>query len=212
MVSKNYEYKSFKRFPVFPVFFVIIIILGLVCKAKTTSVSSYDVIPLTKKKDSVASVVAFKKVYSVLTHPRCMNCHPIGDIPLQGDDSHIHNMLPQRGVDGKGIATMKCITCHSSTGVPGEHTPPGNANWHLPPADMKMVFQGRSPRALALQLVNPKLNGHKNLKDLRKHAEDALVKGGWEMGGDRELPPLTYEEFKEVWYTWIDNGAYAPAE
>jgi hypothetical protein len=29
--------------------------------------------------------------------PRCMNCHPAGDVPLQGDDSHIHTMLPQRG-------------------------------------------------------------------------------------------------------------------
>ncbi|RZK73496.1 MAG: hypothetical protein EOO92_18420, partial [Pedobacter sp.] len=35
-------------------------------------------------KDSVASVTAFKKVYSVLMSPRCMNCHPSGDIPLQG--------------------------------------------------------------------------------------------------------------------------------
>ncbi|WP_312078524.1 hypothetical protein [Chryseobacterium sp.] len=165
-----------------------------------------------KKKDSIASVEAFKKVYSVLMHPRCMNCHPTGDIPLQGDDSHVHNMLPQRGKDGKGVSTMKCITCHASKGVAGDHTPPGNANWHLPPADMKMVFQGKSPRELALQLVDSKKNGHKDMRALRKHAEDDLVKTGWTMGGDRTLPPLTYEEFRKAWYTWIDNGAYAPAK
>ncbi|RZM02756.1 MAG: hypothetical protein EOO88_56950, partial [Pedobacter sp.] len=44
------------------------------------------------KKDSVASVKAFEKVYMVLKSPRCMNCHPAGDIPLQGEDSHLHSM------------------------------------------------------------------------------------------------------------------------
>jgi len=42
------------------------------------------------KKDSVTSVKAFAQVYTVLTSARCMNCHPSGDIPLQGDDSHLH--------------------------------------------------------------------------------------------------------------------------
>src|SRR6266545_4787669 len=48
-------------------------------------------------KDSVESVKAFMDVYKVLMSPRCMNCHPSGDVPLQGDDSHLHTMLPQRG-------------------------------------------------------------------------------------------------------------------
>src|SRR6476660_2616760 len=41
-------------------------------------------------KDSVGSVKAFMKVYKVLMSPRCMNCHPAGDAPLQGDDNHVH--------------------------------------------------------------------------------------------------------------------------
>lgn len=196
-------------------FLVLCLIMGMfttACKSKKPTSSDYVSIPEAKMKDSIASLAAFEKVYSVLMHPRCMNCHPQGDIPLQGDDSHVHNMLPQRGPDGKGLLTMKCTNCHGSKGVPGDATPPGNPMWHLPPADMKMVFQGRSPRALALQLVNPDLNGHKNMADLRLHAEDTLVKSGWQMGGDRTLPPLTYEEFKEAWYAWIDNGAFAPSK
>ncbi len=59
-------------------------------------------------KDSVESVKAFMDVYKVLMSPRCMNCHPAGDVPLQGDESHLHNMYPQRGKDGKGIYAMKC--------------------------------------------------------------------------------------------------------
>jgi hypothetical protein len=40
--------------------------------------------------DSAESVKAFLQVYKVLMSPRCMNCHPAGDQPLQGDDSRLH--------------------------------------------------------------------------------------------------------------------------
>ncbi|MEP0710700.1 hypothetical protein [Algoriphagus sp.] len=164
------------------------------------------------KAEEVMSLEAFEDVYKVLMSPRCMNCHPAGDIPLQGDEQKLHAMSPMRGVDGKGILTLKCSICHAPEGVPGEHTPPGNPEWHLPPADMKMVFEGRSPRELALQLVDLERNGHKDMEALKAHADDGLVKEGWTMGGDRALPPLSYEEFKQAWLTWIENGAVAPAE
>jgi len=163
-------------------------------------------------KDSVASVNAFKKVYAVLMSPRCMNCHPAGDVPLQGDDSHLHTMLPKRGLEGKGIYAMKCSNCHQPTNTPGMHTPPGNPNWHLPPADMKMVFEGRSSYELAKQLLDPKQNGHKDIKKLIEHADDDLVLAGWNMGEGRTLPPLSHAEFKKEWITWLTTGAYAPQE
>ncbi|GAB3932093.1 cytochrome c family protein [Mucilaginibacter myungsuensis] len=162
------------------------------------------------KKDSIASVKAFGDVYKVLMSPRCMNCHPSGDIPLQGDDSHLHTMSPQRGKDGKGIYAMKCSNCHQLTNTPGVHTPPGNPNWHLPPADMRMVFQGRTPRQLALQLVDPKRNGHKDIKKLIEHADDGLVLSGWDPGEGRTLPPMSHAAFKKAWLTWLNTGAYAP--
>lgn len=161
-------------------------------------------------KDSVASVAAFKKVYRVLMSPRCMNCHPSGDIPLQGDDSHLHTMNPQRGVEGKGVFSMKCANCHQPTNTPGKNTPPGNPNWHLPPANMKMIFQGKSPNQLAKQLVNPKQNGNKDMKKLLEHADDGLVLAGWNPGEGRTLPPMSHAEFKKAWITWITTGAYAP--
>ena len=161
-------------------------------------------------KDSLESITAFGKVYEVLMSPRCMNCHPSGDVPLQGDDSHLHNMLPRRGKDGKGIYAMKCSTCHQPTNVEGLNQPPGHPDWHLPPANMKMVFQGKTPGELARQLVNPKLNGNKTLRQLIEHADDGLVKAGWNPGEGRTLPPLSHEEFKRAWITWIEKGAYAP--
>ncbi|WP_316784554.1 hypothetical protein [Pedobacter frigiditerrae] len=164
------------------------------------------------KKDSVTSVKAFQQVYRVLMSPRCMNCHPAGDVPLQGEDSHLHAMLPKRGLDGKGVTAMKCMNCHQPTNTPGKNTPPGDPNWHLPPANMKMVFQGRSAYELAKQLLDPKQNGNKDLKKLIAHADDGLVKAGWNPGEGRALPPLTHAEFKKAWVTWLNTGAYAPKD
>lgn len=164
----------------------------------------------TIKRDSIQSVKAFMQVYSVLLSPRCMNCHPSGDVPLQGEDSHLHAMLPQRGKDGKGVYAMKCANCHQATNTPGLNTPPGNPNWHLPPADTKMVFQGRTPHQLAKQLMDPEQNGHKSKEQLLAHASDGLVLAAWNPGEGRSLPPMTHEAFSKAWTTWIKKGAYAP--
>jgi hypothetical protein len=162
-------------------------------------------------KDSIESVQAFKEVYKVLMSPRCMNCHPAGDVPLQGDDNHLHVMSPQRGKDGKGLYAMKCSNCHQATNTPGLHTPPGDPNWHLPPADMKMVFQGKTAHQLAKQIMNPALNGHKNKAQLLEHAHDELVLTAWNPGEGRTLPPMSHEAFAKAWATWINKGGYAPA-
>jgi hypothetical protein len=121
-------------------------------------------------------------------------------------------MLPQRGIDGKGVTAMKCANCHQPGNTPGLHTPPGNPNWHLPPADMKMVFQGRTARQLALQLMDPAQNGHKTKKQLMDHASDGLVLSAWNPGEGRTQPPLSYEAFVKAWFNWLKNGGYAPAQ
>jgi len=177
-----------------------------------TNYATNEEIYATVKKDSIKSVEAFKKVYAVLQSPRCVNCHPSGDIPLQGDDSRLHAMFPKRGVDGKGILTMKCTNCHQTENTAGLKTPPGSPEWHLPSATMKMVFQGRSAHELAKQLVDLKQNGNKDLKALIAHADDGLVKWGWTPGEGRTLPPISHAEFKEAWITWSAARAYAPTQ
>jgi hypothetical protein len=54
------------------------------------------------KPDANASRAAFLQLYRVLTSPRCQNCHPAGDAPLQGDDSHVHlqNIIGARTAAG----------------------------------------------------------------------------------------------------------------
>jgi len=78
------------------------------------------------KPDAAASRTAFLQFYRVLTSPRCQNCHPAGDAPLQGDDSHVHLQNVKRGVDGQGMTAMRCVTCHQAANLPGAHLPPGS--------------------------------------------------------------------------------------
>ncbi len=168
--------------------------------------------PTVVNTDSVESVQAFMQVYKVLMSPRCMNCHPAGDQPLQGDDSHTHIMNVQRGEDGTGIYALKCANCHQPANVAGAHTPPGNPKWQLPPADMKMVFEGKTAHELAVQIMDYKQNGNKNKEQLLEHARDTLVKAGWNMGEGRMPPPLSYDAFVTAWHTWIEKGGYAPGK
>jgi len=194
---------------------VLVIILSLVVVLSYGFKASDEVISAkfnsnNTNEDSVESVKAFMDVYKVLMSPRCMNCHPAGDQPLQGDDSHKHIMNVQRGKDGKGVYALKCSNCHQPTNVAGLHTPPGNPKWQLPPADMKMVFEGKTAHELAVQIMDYNRNGHKNKEQLIEHARDTLVKAGWNMGEGRPAPPLDYDAFVKAWDTWIEKGGFAP--
>jgi mono/diheme cytochrome c family protein len=200
-----------KTITVMAIILSVIVITASAYKSKDNIVND-DMKSNVINADSVESAQAFLQVYKVLMSPRCMNCHPAGDRPLQGDDSHTHIMNVQRGKDGKGIYALKCSNCHQPENTPGLHTPPGNPKWQLPPADMKMVFQGRSAHDLALQIMDYNRNGHKNKEQLLEHARDTLVKIGWNMGEGRTPPPLQYDEFVKAWDTWINKGGYAPAK
>src|SRR3954467_13149186 len=93
-----------------------------------------------------AALAGFETVRQVLQSPRCVNCHPAGDVPLQGDDSHLHEPLIKRGPEGRGVGGLSCAACHGKQNLPasyGAHTPPGvSTEWRLPPADHKPRFSG----------------------------------------------------------------------
>lgn len=163
------------------------------------------------KPDASTSKAAFLQVYRVLKSPRCQNCHPAGDAPLQGDDSHVHIQNVKRGPDGHGVSAMRCSACHQDRNLAGAHIPPGNPKWGLPAPDHKMVFVGRSPGALCRQLKDPKQNGGRSLEQLFDHvAHDDLVGWGWNPGDGRSLPPLSREETADAMRTWIAGGAACP--
>jgi hypothetical protein len=174
---------------------------------------SWDNLKALTARDSLLSQNAFMQVYKVLMSPRCMNCHPSGDVPLNGDDNHLHPQGVKRGEDGKGLYALKCTNCHQTQNTPGLNMPPGTTEeWHLPPANMKMVFQGKTAHELATQLKDTKKNGGKSPHDMLEHVKTDLVKWGWKPGEGRTTPPLSYAEFTKQWNQWINSGAVVPGE
>jgi len=162
-------------------------------------------------EDEAAARAAFLAVYPVFMHPRCLNCHPAGDVPLQGDDGRLHAQNVKRGSKGKGKYALKCGACHQDANLPGANMPPGNPSWHLPPPEMRMVFQGLTARELADQLKDPKRNGGKTLEQLVHHvSEDPLVLWGWNPGDGRAPPPLAHAEFVARFKEWVEKGAASP--
>jgi hypothetical protein len=158
------------------------------------------------------ALAAFETVRGVLQSPRCVNCHPAGDQPLQGDDSHIHLQFVQRGPEGKGVPGLACTTCHGKANPPdsyGEHMPPGvSSGWRLPPPQHRMVFAGVSSHDLCEQLKDTTRNGGKDGPALLHHmSEDAITLWGWHPGYGRKPVQLPHEEFVRAFKTWQDAGS-----
>ena len=58
------------------------------------------------------SIALFEEAGKVLQHPRCVNCHPVGDRPRQSDTRHLHQPLVVRGKDGHGAPGMALSLIH----------------------------------------------------------------------------------------------------
>ena len=164
------------------------------------------------KQREQESKEAFLAAYTVFMHPRCMNCHPSGDAPLQGDDSHIHAQNVTRGTDGKGLYALKCKNCHQDANLKGADMPPGSPNWSMPPASHKMVFQGMGPRELAMHFKDNHFTGFKNFeKDMLHHVEEEpLVLNSFIPLEGRSQLPMNHEEFVAKVKEWIEKGAAIP--
>jgi len=169
---------------------------------------------LPEEETSIASE-PFDKMMQVLTHKRCMNCHPAGETPHQGEDSHLHYFGVQRGPDNHGVAALRCETCHQEennllSGVPGA------PEWSVAPKSM--YWEGLSRVEIAKSMLDPKKNGGRSLDELVHHlTEHALVLWAWEPGVDangvpREKPPVPLDEYIKAVKDWAEAGAIVPAE
>ncbi len=161
------------------------------------------------------SIAAFQEMMKVVAHKRCVNCHPAGDRPHQGEDSHVHNFGVQRGEDGHGTVALKCSTCHQKenndfSGVPGA------PHWHLAPRSMG--WEGLSHREIALAMTDTEKNGGRSIEEIAKHlTEDPLVLWAFEPGLNhegvpREKPPISKEAYIEAVKKWVETGAKIPEE
>lgn len=155
------------------------------------------------------SLALFQEAGKVITHARCVNCHPAGDHPAQGDDRHPHMPLVVRGVDNFGAIGMRCTTCHGPENFDAAGIP-GHPEWHVAPIEMAWV--GKSLGEICQQIKDPERNGGKSMEELVHHmAEDLLVGWGWHPGVGREPAPGTQQEFGALFKAWVDTGAVCPA-
>lgn len=155
------------------------------------------------------SLAIYAEMTKVLMHPRCLNCHPAGETPTQGDAMIPHQPHVVRGDGDIGAPGMYCNTCHHDTNYDPAGVP-GNPKWHTAP--IEMAWQGKTPGEICAQIKDPARNGGMSLDDLVKHnGEDSLVGWGWDPGKGRSPAPGTQKQFGELTRAWVDTGAACPS-
>jgi hypothetical protein len=150
----------------------------------------------------------FLEATRVLLHPRCVNCHPAGDAPAQGDRGAKHDPPVSRGPNDHGIVGLECASCHQDRNLELARVP-GAPDWHLAPK--VMAWASRSPREICEQIKDPSRNGKKTLAQIVEHsAHDPLVAWGWSPGHGRAAAPGTQAAFGELIAAWVKSGAACP--
>jgi mono/diheme cytochrome c family protein len=163
-------------------------------------------------------LAAWEDVYSVLTHPRCINCHTATNYPQQGDTRERHFANVVRGPEGIGVPGLNCASCHQESNADGTGVPGGH-NWHLAPLSMKWQDLNDKPlssaavcRAITDRSKNNNLDGPGLLKH---HEDEALVLWAWNPGrrpdgSMRTLPPMSHQQFVAATRRWVEAGTPCP--
>lgn len=158
------------------------------------------------------SQAIFTEIGRLLTHPRCMNCHPAGDHPLQGEDKHEH--MPPVWRSETGHFEVNCSGCHTGGNVRLGETAsyrsiPGHPRWGFAP--LSMAWEGKSLGEICRQLKDVSRNGGRDLAALQEHvAKDDLVGWAWNPGEGRRPAPGSQQAAGELVQAWIDSGAECP--
>jgi hypothetical protein len=156
----------------------------------------------------------FTEIGKLLTHPRCMNCHPAGQHPLQGAEHSEHRPPAWRGEAGAGVPGASCAMCHTDGNFTLHEAAtyqsiPGHPRWQLAPPSMS--WEGKSLGDICRQLKDKNRNGGRDLAALQDHvAKDDLVAWGWNPGPGREPAPGSQKSAGELVQAWIDSGAQCP--
>ena len=166
--------------------------------------------------DAARSRALFAEAAKVIMNPRCMNCHPVSDRPLQGNDQRPHFPPTTRGDNGGGVPGNSCGACHmeqNTSVLAGAQAPfksiPGHRRWGLAP--IEMAWEGKSIGEICQQLKDRNRNGGRDLALLHEHlAHDDLVAWGWQPGEGRDPAPGSQERLGELIKAWIDTGAQCP--
>jgi hypothetical protein len=154
------------------------------------------------------SAAYFTELGKVLTNPRCLNCHPAGDRPRQGDTARLHQPPVERGADGFGLPALRCPICHQAANFEPARVP-GNPIWHLAPR--AMAWEGKTLGEICAQIKDPAQNGDRSLETLVEHiGEDHPVGWAWAPGSGRTPAPGTQKEAGALVAAWVQTGAACP--
>jgi cytochrome c5 len=170
---------------------------------------------LSIEDETARSRALFEEAGKVIQHPRCVNCHPASNTPLQGMEMRVHEPPVARGEGGMGVPGMTCGTCHGDANVDVVaqsetlRSIPGHPLWHLAPVEM--AWQGRTLGEICAQIKDPARNGDKTIAEIVDHmAHDSLVGWGWNPGTGREPAPGTQDIFGRLIAAWAQTGAACP--
>jgi cytochrome c553 len=193
----------------------VFLLVGLLLAATSGPTTSNYVAVSSNEVSMSTSDEAFDKMMEVLTHERCVNCHPNDNVPKQGADGHPHYFGIERGTDDVGFEATNCTTCHQSennkySGVPGA------PEWALAPASM--YWEGLDKFEIAESMMDPERNGGRTPDETMHHlTEHELVLWAWEPGVDangvpRELPPVSKENYIKAVKKWFEEGHVIPSK
>ena len=207
-----------RRVLIQPFLFILLVFATSLSLTRRSAVGGEGMTILAANTDVPDGLTAWNEIYSVLTSPRCINCHTATNYPQQGDDRHRHFANVIRGSSGNGVPGLNCVSCHQqsnadSTGVPG------GPNWHLAPLSMKWQDTNDQPLSSAAVCQAVTDRSRNNNMDgralLKHHEEEALVLWAWNPGQRpdgtmRNPPPLTHAQFVAATRIWVEAGTPCP--
>lgn len=168
-------------------------------------------------------LAAWGRIYEVVSHPRCANCH-VGDdnIPMWSGPTYgtarPHGMNINAGESRIGAETLMCSTCHitsSDFDTAPNAAPRYGIDWSLAPVEF--LWYGQSSVQICAQMKNPDTNGDRDWQGLVDHlVHDAEAFGpvlwGFNPSGGREPAPYGLQAHVNDMIAWGAAGQPCPTE
>ncbi len=182
-----------------------------------------SVLPQPGEVTLIEGNASWERIFDVVTHPRCINCHVGPDnIPLQqlapDQPSQPHIMAVNAGISRIGAEGLPCGTCHVTSTRPNTvpHAAPHTGmDWRLAPVEFQWV--DKTSAEICAQMRDPARNGGRDAAGLIEHiTHDAEVIGfitwGFNPGAGREPAPGGLEAHLRDMAVWTAAGMPCPQD
>ena len=133
----------------------------------------------------------FTELGKVLTHPRCVNCHPSAIARAKAISAACTSRRSGAARMGSGFRQCAAPICHQRANFePARCRATRNGIWHR----VKWRWEGKTLGEICAQIKDPERNGGRGLDDLVHHiGRDTLVGWAWAPGFGRQPAPGTQE-------------------